>query len=350
MGNNDKSQTPKTPTAKSGSGDPPAEHYMSPPAPLLALFQTHASFLLLGHENPDGDAVGSALALGHMLRGMGKQVSVAFPTPPPDWWAHMPGAEMVTEQPLQAPDVAISLDCDDISRLDHLTDAYLQAPYRTEIDHHTSARCSCEVCYIDPEASAVGVLIHRILTAMHRPLTPEIATCIYWAIATDTGFFRFANTNAEALRVSAQCVAAGAHAHGIARATVGSRPLAHLILKGRALADLKQYLDGRVLLTVVSMQDFAAAGANRTHAEGIIDDIRLAPDVDVYVLFKAAGANDCWQVSLRSGVIDCAELARRFGGGGHAQAAGFSLDGTLADGRRHLLDALADVLPKQTDE
>ncbi len=346
MRNNDKSQTPKNPTPKSGNGDPPAEHYMPPPAPLLALFQTHASFLLFGHENPDGDAVGSALALGHILRDMGKQVSVAFPTPPPDWWTHMPGADMVTQQPSQPPDVAVSLDCDDISRLDHLTEAYLQAPHCAEIDHHTNTRRSCEVFYVDPQASAVGVLIHRILTAMHQPLTAQIGTCIYWAIATDTGFFRFANTNAEALRVCAECVAAGADARRIARATVGNRPLAHLVLKGRALANLKQYLDGRVLLGVVSMQDFAAAGANRTHAEGIIDDIRLAPEADVSVLFKAPSPNNCWQVSLRSSVIDCAEVARRFGGGGHAEAAGFSFDGPLADGRRHLLDALADLLPE----
>ncbi len=340
---------PKSLAAKSGNGNAPAGPHTAVPAALLALLQTHASFLLLGHKNPDGDAVGSALALAHVLRDMGKDVAVAFPSAPPDWWTAMPGAEMIVQQTPRAAEVAICLDCEDIGRLDYLTELYSQAPHSAHIDHHTSTSCSAQVCYLDPQASAVGVMIHRILTALQRPLTPQVATCIYWAIATDTGFFRFANTNAEALRLCAECVAAGADAHAIAQAAVARRPLPHLVLKGRALADLKQYLDGRVLLSVVTAEDFAAAGANRTHTEEIIDDIRLAPDVDVYVLLKAVGDNDAWEASLRSGAIDCAEVARRFGGGGHAEAAGFSFSGSLEEARRHLLDALAEALSQPTN-
>ena len=309
-----------------------------------------ASFLLLGHKNPDGDAVGSALALGHMLRMRGKHVQVAFPSPPPDWWHKMPGAEMVVERPDVCADVVVALDCDGTGRLDGLERLFLQADRCADIDHHTSTDRTCPVTYVDPRASATGVLVHRIAMAMDVSLSVEMATCIFWAICSDTGFFQFANTDPEALGVCSACVAAGADPRAIARLTLGMRPLPHLILKGYAMSSLEERVDGRVLLSAIGPHHFAAAGASRTHAEEIIDRMKLAPDNDVYVLFKCASPGDPWDVSLRSDVVDCASVARQFGGGGHKEAAGYSFDSPLEEGRERLLRALAEVLPEQGPE
>ncbi len=327
-----------------------AEALLPPPPELLALLREETAFLLIGHVNPDGDAVGSALALAHLLTDMGKQVAVVFPSPPPESCRTMPGADMIATQPPSSAAVPIILDCDDINRLEHLAPLVAGAAKCAELDHHTATERTCDIRYVDPQASAVGILIHRILRALGRPLTPAIATCIYWAVATDTGFFRFGNTDAEALSVCAECVHAGADPAAIANAAVGIQPLPHLVLKGRALAALKEYLNGRVLLSAVTMQDFAAAGADRTHTDQIIDDIRRAPGPDVYVLFKASGTGERWDVSLRSSVIDCAQVARGFSGGGHAEAAGFSFTGPLAEARKSLLDVLAGLLPDRADE
>lgn len=260
----------------------------------------------------------------------------------------MPGVEIVSSNPQQAP-VVIALDCDGAGRLAGLMPLHEVADCSIEIDHHSSTERTSDIAYVDANAGATGVLVFRIIKALDRPLTPAIATCIYWAVATDTGFFRFANTSAEVLDICAQCAACGADPHLIAHVTVGTRPLPHLILKGRALVGLASHLGGRVLSSAVGPQDFAIAGANRTHVEEIIDDIRLAADVDVYVLFKAIDSANRWEVSLRSGTVNCADVARGFGGGGHAEAAGFSFTGSLNEGRVRLIESLAAVLPAYED-
>jgi len=347
--------TPQTPSQtnpilKTASRDTEAQAPLAPSPQLLALLDDGVSFLLLGHKNPDGDAVGSALALGHLLTMRGKQVQVAFPSPPPEWWRQMPGAEMVVEHPADAPDVVVALDCDGTARLGRLETFFVQSDRCADIDHHTSSDRSCPVTYLDPRASATGALVYRIAMAMGVSLNAEMATCIFWAIASDTGFFQFANTDPEALAICSACVAAGADARAIARLTLGTRPLPHLILKGLALSRLEEALDGRVLLSVIGPDDFASAGATRTHAEEIIDNMKLAPDNDVFVLFKSASPGDPWDVSLRSEVVDCASVARQLGGGGHKEAAGYSFDSSLEDGRGRLLRALANLLPKQDPE
>lgn len=343
------SQTLKLTMSKPGSR-PRARVFSPPPPPaeLLALLEEQNSVLVLGHNNPDGDAVGSALALAHLLADMGHDTSVAFPSPPPPWVNHIPGADMIGNSPEQA-SLVIAVDCDGLQRLHNLADMHHQAAHSVDIDHHTGTGRRADIVYVDPHASATGVLVFRILEALDRPLTAPVATCIYWAIATDTGFFRFTNTNAEALDICARCADAGADPHAIAHVAVGTRPLPHLILKGRALAGLQLHLEDRVLATAIGPDDFTAAGADRTHSEGIMDDIRLATDVDVYVLFKAANSDSHWEVSLRSTVADCAQIARRFAGGGHADAAGFTFIGTLNEGRARLLEALADALPQRED-
>lgn len=316
----------------------------NPPEKLLAFLQQEASFLLLGHRNPDGDAIGSALALGLILRNMGKRVSIAFPTTPPPWSHVLPGIEMLVQPPVPHADAAITLDCDGADRLAELKPVFLAHSLCADIDHHTGTDRPCSLSWVDSSAAATGILIYRLVRALNQPLTPEIATCIYIAIATDTGFFRFANTNSETLHTCAECVAAGANPRWIARHVVEDRPLAHLLLKGRALANLEQCLNDRVLCATLSQEDFDATNATRAHVEGIVDELKRAQGFDVYALFKGTAQLDQWDISLRSETVDCAAAAAHFGGGGHHAAAGFSFSGRLEQVRKELLTVLAEAL------
>lgn len=329
----------KSPQSDTSPHDP-----AKPPVKLLAFLEQDASFLLLGHRNPDGDALGSALALGLLLRSMGKTVSIAFPSAPPPWAHILPGVEMLVHPPVPQADAAIALDCDGADRLAELKPVFLAHTRCADIDHHTGNDRPCVLSWVDSSASATGILIYRIVRALNQPLTPEIATCIYTAIATDTGFFRFANTDAETLRTCAECVAAGADPRWIAKHVIEDRPLAHILLKGRALAGLEQWVDGHVLCATLSQEDFDAANATRAHVEGIIDEVKRAQGFVAYVLFKGTAQLDQWDVSLRSETIDCAAAAAHFGGGGHRAAAGFSYSGNLAKVREELLSVLARAI------
>ena len=307
-----------------------------PPEAMMALLREREHFLLLAHRNPDGDAVGSALALAAILEQAGKTAEIVFPSPPPDWWVLLPGSRFVVDAPTAGADVAIALDCADLSRLGDAIGTVRAAATCVEIDHHADVQRSCPVRYIDPSACAVGAMIYRIMPGLGAQLTADIATCIYWAVATDTGFFRFGNTDAEALGVCAECVRAGAQPDEIARQSAGTKPIEHLRLKGRALAGMRVHLGGRVLTSAIGPTDFATAGAGRQHCEDIIDDMRTAAGAALVALLKAPENETDWEISLRSRSVNCAALASTFGGGGHAEAAGYSFDGPAGDA----LDAL----------
>lgn len=321
--------TPPTPTETRGAR-------LAPPEALTALLRGAEHFLLLTHRNPDGDAVGSALALAAVLDGLGRTAEIIFPSPPPDWWVLLPGGRFVVDRPSQAPDVAIALDCADLGRLGEAGELLRASPTCIEIDHHADPERTCPVRYIDPTAAAVGAMIYRIMQPLGVPLSADTATCIYWAIATDTGFFRFGNTDAEALEVCAECVRAGAQPDEIARQSAGTKSVEHLMLKGRALAGMQLHLGGRVATSVLGPPDFAAAGADRRHCEDIIDDLRTARGTALVALLKAPTDDTDWEVSLRSRAVNCTTLASGFGGGGHTEAAGYSFKGTASEA----LDAL----------
>lgn len=315
-----------------------------PPEAMMSLLRERERFVLLAHRNPDGDAVGSALALAAILEQIGKTAEVVFPSPPPDWWVLLPGGHFVVEAPTGAVDVAIALDCADLTRLGDAIGTLEAAPTCIEIDHHADVQRNCPVRYVDPSACAVGAMVHRTMANLGARLDADIATCIYWAIATDTGFFRFGNTDAEALEVCAACVRAGAQPDEIARQSAGTKPVEHLLLKGRALAGMRLHLGGRVVTSEIGPSDFAAAGAGRQHCEDIIDDMRTATGAALVALLKAPESETDWEVSLRSRSVNCAALASTFGGGGHAEAAGYSFDGAAGEALNALITRAGALL------
>lgn len=322
--------------------DNPASE-IPPPKQLLALLQEKASILILGHMNPDGDAVAGCIAMGLVAKHLGNQATVLLPGDLPDWAQHVPASEMIADTAPEDYDAVIAVDCADPDRLGDLKPLLESGVPCAEIDHHRGEWRLCDTVYADPDASAAGVLVYRITRALEIPLDPDLATCLYWAIATDTGFFSFSNTTPEALQICAEAVRAGARPQTIAR-VVNSNSLSHQRLKGRALMRLEQHLGGQVLLAAVTPEDFEIAGAVRADTEGIVDEITTVPGPAIYALFKSVHGPNTWEVSLRSNSLDCTAIAAHFDGGGHAQASGYPFSGPLEQGRRLLVEAVAEAL------
>lgn len=315
-----------------------------PPPELVALLQARASFVLAVHKGPDGDAAGSALGLYHALRAQGKDVQVVAPTPVPQHYLWLPGAEHFAQAIQGTPEVAIALDCDGLDRVGGLREALERAPVLVNMDHHGNANPFGDVRYTDPTVAATAQLVYRLLQALGWPVTAPIATCLYTGIAADTGFFRFENTEAAALREAAELVAAGASPTGIAEALSETRSLARTRLLGRALQGAQMDLSGRIAWAVLTPQDFRDTGLGAGDTEGIVDALKQVEGQQAAVLLKAPERDDQWQLSLRAPRADVAAVARQFGGGGHARAAGCDVNGSLAEVSARVLAAVLAAL------
>lgn len=316
---------------------------MPPPDELLALLREAASILILGHRNPDGDAVASTLGLALIVGRLGNSATVLLPGALPEWAHAVPGKEMISDTVPDDFDAVITVDCANSGRLGEVSSALDTDRPCAEIDHHEGDDRICDIVYVDTDASAAGVLIHRIARALQMTIDADLATCIYWAIATDTGFFSFSNTNPEAMCICAEAIDAGAEPEKIAR-VVRAKSLPHQRLKGRALTSLEVHLDGQLLLSALTPDDFRLAGAVRSDTEGVIDELTTIPGPLIYALFKSVNGEEDWEVSLRSNTLNCTKIAAHFDGGGHQQASGYPFEGSLEEGRRRLVEAVAGVL------
>ncbi|MEN6641619.1 MAG: DHH family phosphoesterase [Armatimonadia bacterium] len=318
---------------------------LPPPPELLALLQTRASFVIGLHKGPDGDALGAGLALYQALVAQGKQVQIVAPTDVARHYRWLPQADRLAQAIQGRPDVAIYVDCDGADRLGELQEAMNASEVVVQIDHHSGAAFG-QVQYVDGSAAAAALLVRRLLRALGWDLTGDIATCLYTGTATDTGFFRFENTNEEAFAVAAEMVARGVVPSAVAALVSETRPLGRMKLTGRALQALQVADEGRIAWTVLRPQDYLETGSTVGDTEGIVDFLKQVEGQQVAVLVKAPGHEGQWQVSLRAPVVDVADIARGFGGGGHARAAGFDYEGELGDLLAKLLLTLKEALAK----
>lgn len=317
----------------------------TPTQQILTIIEQHRSFVLTGHERPDGDAIGSSLALWHSLRRLGKQAECVLLSGVPRRYAFLPGAAAVTARPsVPRPAVVIVADCDGVDRVDVPADLLEQAERVIDIDHHGVNPAFGDVAHVDTEACAVGELIYGLLTAADVPIDADIATCLYCAIATDTGFFRFQNTTPAALAICSELVAAGADPHAIARHAAELQPLSSVLLLGRALAGAQALAGGAIVTARLGPEDFAAAGAGPAETEGVIDRLKFVEGARVAVLLRDEGGGEV-RVSLRAASgLDVRAVAQKFGGGGHAAAAGCTIRGTMEEAHTAIVLELRAVV------
>lgn len=284
-------------------------------------------FVLTSHARPDGDAVGSALACCQILQSMGKQAEVVLHDGVPRIYRPLPFADKVIagERVNGGYDAAIILECDSIqrTRLEGLEDRFL-----ISIDHHVSAKPFAHVNWVDPTAIATAEMIYRLAREAGVAISPEIATCLYTAVLTDTGSFMFQGTNEHTFTLARELVLAGADPARCARNIYFGHSTAKMRLLGAALSNLHR--EGSLAWIWVTQEQMAHANAKEEDCEGLVNYALSIHDVEVAAFFREM-PDGRFRVSLRSkGQLNVAEVAARFGGGGHTCASGCSVDGPLA--------------------
>ncbi|HJS99110.1 MAG TPA: bifunctional oligoribonuclease/PAP phosphatase NrnA [Terriglobales bacterium] len=284
-------------------------------------------FLLTSHARPDGDAVGSVLACWQILRQLGKEAQVVMADPVPVIYRPLPFADSIVHacEIHNGFDAAIILECDSVqrTRLQGLDGRFL-----INIDHHSSARPFAHVNWIDPHACATAEMVYRLARQAGVPISPEIATCLYTAVLTDTGSFSFIGTNEHTFALARELVLCGADAARIAQGVYFSHPTSKMRLLGVALSNLHR--EGKVTWMWVTREHMERCEANDEDCEGLVNYALAIEGVEVSIFFREL-SDHRYRVSLRSkGDVNVAKVAEHFGGGGHDCASGCSIDGPLS--------------------
>jgi phosphoesterase RecJ-like protein len=307
-------------------------------ARVVDVLRANDRFLVTTHENPDGDALGSLLAMTLALRSLGKDATMylAGQAPLPGEYAFMNLSELRRELPPDAADrVLVAVDCANESRLGPDPEILHNAPYTIDIDHHHDNTRFGDVNLIVADASSTGEVLRDVFRELDVALTPEIAEALYIALVTDTGRFQYANTTPKALRLAAELVEAGADVHRVFQGVYETVQFAKLKLLARALERAQVYEGGAVVVSYLLRGDFADVGAAEPYSEGIIDYLRAVEGAIMAVLIREPPRSDgpLHRVSLRSSSdeLDVSAIARKSGGGGHRQAAGFSSEASVEE-------------------
>ena len=295
--------------------------------------------LLTSHSDPDGDAVSSLLALGLALSRLDKKVTLYNSSPIPAVYRFLPSVERIVRQIENAGayDVALVLDCGDLPRVGEASATIAKIPLVINIDHHISNTGFGDIQLVDPDACSTAEIVYRLIKALNIPLDKAIATSIYTGILTDTGSFRFSNTNPAAFAISHEMTALGVEPYSVAQRVFGTYSLERIKLLNLALDSLEISKNGKLSVMTITNAMFDFTETQPEDVDGMINYARRIQDVKVAALIqeqrngRAKSENQRhFHVSLRSdGSVDVAAIAGAFGGGGHASAAGFQVETSL---------------------
>jgi len=311
------------------------------PPELLSLLKEKDKFFIATHINPEGDAIGSSLALSMALEAIGKQTVLYDRDPIPEFYRFLPGYERFSNSisplvPSHLP--LILLDCNSLERagLDGVS-----FEYSAVIDHHETENDFGNVRWVEPEAAATGIMVFHLITGLGIKITKEMAINLYTAVAIDTGTFRYSNTTAEVLRVSAELIEAGASPVYISNSLYEAWSEKRFALLIMALNALE--IRDNVAITVVTREMYEKTGTGPEDTENFSNFPRMMRDIKISVFFREIGDN-YWKVSLRSkGDTNVAGIATLFDGGGHKNAAGCKIKANLESAKEALLKAITST-------
>ena len=299
-------------------------------------------FVLAGHQKPDGDCLGAEAALARVLRALGKEVWIVNPDPTEpqfDFLARAARFEVYKGGDLPRADAVVVLDFSEITRCGPMEAAVrAHAGTKVVIDHHLpSGEPWWDLAYVDSTAAATGLLVLRIARQLGAPIDGQLGEAVFTSLVTDTGWFKYSNTDVETLSAAAELVAAGVDPARMFRTIFQRRPADEPLALAHALGRLEYFADGR--LAVADLPRAAPGQPVLADSDVLLDILRAVESVEV-VLFLREGANGTCKLSARSkGTADVHALARAFGGGGHAKAAGATIAGSLADVRARVVEA-----------
>ena len=300
-------------------------------------------FLLTSHARPDGDSIGSQLAMAYALEALGKQVRLVNADAAPDHYREFPGVdriEIASSSNAEA-DALIVMECSDLARTGV---AGLDQHFIINIDHHAGNRMYGALNWFDESAAACGEMVFDLIRALGVPLSPEIATHIYLAILTDTGSFHHSNITPRTFDICRQTVESGVNPAAMARRVFDSNSFGKLKLIG-ALLDAMELVDGgRLAVLYIDDRMLESCGCTHNDTEGVINLPLTAREIQAVVFFKT-GTNGDVRVSMRSKYdVDVRSVATQYGGGGHKNAAGFTVAGTLEQVRPQIIGRLVTAI------
>lgn len=312
---------------------------------VVELLRSGTRFLITTHLNPDGDGIGSMLALADALDQMGKHCVLHMQDPVPRSLAFLPGSERIsTAAPAGDFDAAIMVDCSEPKRAGDAFAACAASLSRVVIDHHLYPHLEGAVACIDEHAASAGEVVWHVLEKLGVERNTDIALCIYTTLVIDTGFFRYSNTTKDVLSLAAELVAVGAEPWLVARNLDESYPAPRLRLLAKALDTLELGSGGRYASIEVTNAMLAETGASLIDSDEFAPYPRSIDSVEVSALFREK-PDGTVKVSMRSkNVVNVAAIARRHGGGGHIRAAGFSLNMNIADAKRMVAEEVKSAL------
>jgi phosphoesterase RecJ-like protein len=308
---------------------------------ILAALREGERFLVCSHSRPDGDAIGSMLAMGMLLRQMGKRPDLVAADRIPAVYRGLPGVGQIRRaMRVHGPyDAVILLECDGLERT-RLRG--LERMFHINIDHHASGKEFGQLNWIDRYACSVGELVHGLVKAAGGTVTPEMATCLYTTLLTDTGGFCYGGIRANTFRLAAELTEAGADPVRVARDVYFANPFSKMLILGKALSNLRR--DGALAWLWVTHDDMVATGAAEEDCEGVVNYALSTAGVEAAVFLRELPEGRI-RLSLRGkGKVNVAGIAERMGGGGHENAAGCTLEGPMQRATDEILTALCQEI------
>jgi phosphoesterase RecJ-like protein len=310
---------------------------------IVEIIRANQRFVIASHARPDGDSIGSELAAAYALRELGKQVTVVNADPASGPLMQFPGVPdiQITDELTEPFDVSIIMECSDLARTGVRG---LDRGIVINIDHHPGNTGYGQVNWFDASAAACGEMVFDLVRALGVPLTREIATHVYLAILTDTGSFHYSHITPRTFAISGQALEAGVDPVLVARNVYDSNNMGRLKLFGAVLGAMQIDPSGRIAIVYVDHEMARAAGGTYEDTEGLINLPLTVKEIEAVIFFKQIEGEE-YRVSMRSkGDIDIGSIAKAFGGGGHKNAAGFSITGPIDALKRTFIDKIEQAI------
>lgn len=312
-------------------------------AALERLIESCATIAISAHTSPDGDALGSQLALSQIIASRWPDKAIAClladEAPVPRIYGFLEGADALVRPSAYDgnPDLFICVDLSAPNRLAEARTALERASHIAVLDHHPAQEAFWEAGVVRPDAAAAGVIVCEFARYLGVPLTPSMAQCLFCAVATDTGRFQYQNANSEAFEIASELVAAGADPGEVSLRVYQSDRIDYLHLEARVMGRVRTFEDGKIAYSYATMADLEATGVDTSECDGLIDIVRRVDGAEVALFLRQSG--NVVRGNLRAkGNLDVSEVARSMGGGGHPAASGFT-------SKLDLDDTLSRVLP-----
>ena len=311
---------------------------------IRAAILSRQRFLITSHARPDGDSIGSQLAMAFALDALGKSVRIVNADAAPEHYQEFPGMDRIEIAPrvdhLDV-DAVIVMECSDLSRTGV---AGLEGQFIINIDHHAGNRMYGAINWYDLSAAACGEMVFDVIATLGAPLTTEIATHIYLAILTDSGSFHHSNITPRTFEICRQCVEAGVNPAVMARRVFDSNSFGKLKLIGALLDDMELVDEGRLAVLHLDDEMLRTTGSTHNDTEGLINLPLTAREIQAVVFFKI-GADGVVRVSMRSKYdVDVRQVAAAYGGGGHKNAAGFTAQGKVSEVKNEILGRMVEAI------